>query len=393
MSKNAIRDTYFSDEGKSSFYEIVSNNLFVGMELANYDSLCRVLNIEKIPSFGKPRLRHNAAFNCFFEFYRVENTNRIRIDKIYPFNEIKEYECPTSGNFTKEEKPRERVYYLDYMMPLLQDYVAVKHRGVKTIAFTMSDIMEYLGFANNNFVRLSNSLQKMYITKDYDSTKITVYKIISSRCFSEILKKQLATLKKKNYIKSFSNEYFIERKKDGTITKATDTDLQIIIDLKEKYKECEEYHIHWNDSINNRHISYLINKELSKPDYDFTIKGMKWVIEFTDSFTPHRLSEKAYNDYKEKLNDKVLKRVINKAETEAASIYNRMNKADPNDSDSEKTLETKRAYYITQYHMIGNSLENLKQKLVTESLKCVKLELDGPHATSEEYDSMNDEIS
>ena len=391
MSKNSIKDTYFSEEGKAAFYEIVNTNLFVGMELANYDSLCRVLNISKIPPFGNTRIRHNTAWSCFFEFHRVENTNRIRIDKIYPFDQIREYECPTSNGKTKDESTRKRMYYADYIYPLLQDFCEVRCRGFRTISFTVADILEYMGFVNKKYIELNSSLQNMYMKRQYNSIDLTIHKCIQSCCYFKIFMDQINKFIKKGIISECSFRYFI-KDKDNIVRMADKTETELIRDTITKYQNDENSKIHWNSSINNRHISYLVNEELKNNKEGFTIKGSKWVITFTDDFKSEKLSDLQRHEYREKLNELSTKRVISKVEQECTYIYNRMN-----DYETEKERERKMAYYIPQYHMIG-SLDNFKASMTKRTMSYLSLEVnieEGP-TTWDDYEFVvsyyNDEM-
>lgn len=366
MSKNSIKDTYFSDEGKAAFYEIVNTNLFVGMELANYDSLCRVLNISKIPPFGNTRIRHNTAWSCFFEFHRVENTNRIRIDKIYPFDQIKEYECPTSNGKVKDESTRKRTYYADYIYPLLQDFCEVKSRGSRSISFTAADILEYMGFVNKKYIGLNSSLQNMYINKRYNSVNLTLHKCIQSCCFFKIFLDQINKFIKKGIVSDCSFTYFIEDKKN-TVRIADETETELIIKTISKYQDDKESKIHWNSSINNRHISYLVNEELKKNKEGFTIKGSKWLITFTDKFIPEKLPDHLQHEYREKLNELSTKRIISRVEQECTYIYNKMN-----DYKNEKERQQKMAYYIPEYNIFG-SLDNFKSSMTKRVMTYLSL--------------------
>lgn len=369
MSKNSIRDTYFSDEGKSAFYEIVNQNLFVGMELANYDSLCRVLNITKIPSFGKSRLRHNAAFNCFFKFHREENSNRIIIDKIYPFNKIKEYECPTSnGQIKKDSNKRE--LYIDHILPLLQDYVARYCDGKKEISFTSANILLNLGFVNNHYISLDNSIQNMYNQKKYDNKKITIHESIQSVCLSTILKKQFEILKRNGYIQNISNDYIVESKigKDNCpIHYATEEENNIINSIKDELESDESNIIHWNKSINTRHINYLINLELNTNIYNFTIKGIKWHITFTDKFIPQKLSKKEIDRHKKFINEKSQQRVSTHVRAQVSNIFKQMNSY-----GSEQEHNNLKRYYITEYKILG-TVDNIKKYMIDDAMKYIQL--------------------
>ena len=102
QTTNNIYEIYFSKHGKKEFHQIVTTNLFEGMELLNFEDLCYLLNIDPVP-FGSRRQRYKEVFSCFFEWERIKPSFRIKINKIYPLEEIKEYKSPTSNGKTKTE--------------------------------------------------------------------------------------------------------------------------------------------------------------------------------------------------------------------------------------------------------------------------------------------------
>ena len=326
----SIQELYFSHDGKNMFFETVRDNLFEGQELKNYNSLCSILCLDKPYPQGNARIRHIEAWRCFFDFDYVPDTYRIRINKIYPYDEIKEYDPPLSHNGVKKENSRQKFHFIDYIVQLLEDYSA-RNGYLYTLTFSNIELLELLGFVNENFSDLYTKVKTLCKNHEKQEDNIECfesYNIISRLLTSDIIPAQCKVMLKNNILEQERRDiYFIKKTDTNVLLKATDKQVKVINDIKNQISESKE------DRYNGTYFlsvlmsnDILTNEELKNRNFDFQVEAVKKEYVFSkDNFRPHELSDEMVEIYRHKINDYFINERLAKKEIVLPERYNIMN--------------------------------------------------------------------
>ena len=365
-STNDIRDIYFSEDGKRDFYQEVTTNLFEGMELSNFESLCRILNIENIP-FGAARTRYKKLFSCFFKYHRLDPSFHLRIDEIYNFNNIKEYESPTSNGKTKSSDHTPRFSYQKYMLPILQDYVT-KNTDPYYLTYTSMEIYPVFGFTNTSIQKLSDKVQKISIDHNYSSMMKypVIFTALKSIISSNIMLNLLKSLKKEGIINEYGKLTYIKYS-NTDIQAATQEQLIEIEHIRNTIIEkinSGEYKKPCDYTLTERMITRLTNIELKK-EHQYETCGMRYYIKFNkDKFTPRILSDVEKTELQLTLNQKLKERLKTSLTTTSNNIIKKVidvEKEIPALTD-KSLIQTKQNYIktlTTRYNIIGRNPNTL----------------------------------
>ena len=396
MTANTIKETFFSEKGKIDFYQQVSTSLSEGMILKNFEHLCNILNIESV-SNGNVRKRYQNVFSCFFEWHKIESSFRIKIDKIYPFDEIKGYESPTSHGKVKGTDYKPRFTYQDYILPLLQDY-AYSQQTPYYITYTSFDLYTILGFTNSNIQNLSNKIQELSMNHNLTSMMKypVVFTAIKKVVHYDIILDALNILKNKGYIEKYGQILYLQFE-DGTISIATEKQVlnieRIRNDIIEEYKD--ENKSYSDNTLIQRKVTRLANAKLQK-EYHYRIIGIKYYIKFNkDKFIPKSLPEDKKTQYKNILNEKSNNRLKNYLSGTVNSIIKKINKAEERQSRllSEKKKRANQKYIkeiMTRYNLIGKNSEALLNSFLKILNEYTNLQIENAENTSNygavEYD-------
>ena len=384
--KKNLNDIFQSVEDQHDFYQEVTTCLFEGMVVPSFLVLCRILNIEE-GSHGNVRTRNKERLNCFFEYSRIESSHCIKIEKIYPFDVVKEnihqYSSPTSNGKTKSSDHTPRFSYQKYMLPLLQDF-AVTELNPYYITYTSVQIYSMFGFTNKNVQKLSDIVQKISIEHDYNSKMKypVVFTALKTTIGSNIILDLLKSLKKKNIIEDYGKITYI--KYSDTDIRAASSDQLIKIEharneVIEKIKS-GEYKKPCDYTLTERFISRLANIELKK-EYQYETCGMRFFIKFNkDKFTPQLLSDVQKTEYQLILNSKLKERMLISLTKTANNIIDRVNEAEKEISDltDEKKIQAKQKYIKTlrtRYNLLGKNPDNLLKTFLTVSDQYTDIEL------------------
>ena len=325
--QDTIKELYFSPDGKNSFYEKIQDNLYEGLELKNYNSLCSLLDLEKPYPHSNAKIRHMTAWHCFFDYEYIPDTHRIRINKIYPYNEIKEYDSPISHGKPKTQK----FHFYSYFIPLLEDYSA-RNGYQYTLTLSNADLFILLGFVNElyaEFYDTMRSLCKKHEREEDNVEYFELYNIFSRLLTSEIIPKQCQALKNQKILID-RKDIFIIKKTDNYMTmKATDGQTELIHDIKNHIAQNRE------NLYNGTHPlaiatsnDTLINAELEKRGIDFRLHTTTKEYTFSkDSFHPHRLDDEIADTYRRMINEYFIENKLKKKlDNIQITSFNRLNK-------------------------------------------------------------------
>lgn len=328
---NSIKELYFSPDGKNAFYQIIQDNLYEGLELKNYNSLCAILQLEKPYPHSNAKIRHYAAWHCFFDFEFIPDTHRIRITKIYPYNEIKEYISPISNGVSKEVK--KVFHYYEYIIPLLEDYSA-RNGYQYTISMSNTELFTALGFINKSYASLYESVRTLCKVRERRIDNIetfVAYDIISGLLASNIIPAQRKVLKNRQILLEWKDVYYIKKVDKSITMKATDKQVELITKIKNEIREKKEdlYNGTYFLSVLMANDS-LINVELERRKIDFTLDSTKKEYTFSkENFKPCKLDNEIVDTYRHLINDNFLndqlKKKLDNLTIDDIGTYNTLN--------------------------------------------------------------------
>ena len=324
----SIKELYFSHDGKNSFFKTVQENLYEGMELKNYTSLCKILDITE-PFHSNAKIRHMAAWRCFFDFDYIPDTYRIRINKIYPYEGIKEYDSPLSMGVKKEDS-KKKFHFIDYVVPLLEDYSA-RNGYLYTLTFSNIELLELLGFVNNTFSDLYTKIRTMCKKGERQEDNIEYfesYNIISRLLTSDIIPAQCKVMLDNHILeKNREDVYYIKNIEKNYSIKATDKQVEVINNIKNKISDSKE-----DRYLGTYFLSVLMandiltNIELKEKNYDFQLEAIKKEYTFSkDKFRPCELNDEIIEIYKHKINEYFITERLLKKKITVPEKYNIMN--------------------------------------------------------------------
>lgn len=320
----SIKELYFSDLGKKLFYQTVQENLFEGQELKNFRNLCQVLDIEQPYPHGNTKIRHSAAWKCFFEYDLVPDTNRIRIGKIYPFDEIKEYVCPTSnGNVVStDHKPKE---YEKYITPLLEDYCADKGYS---ISLSFSQLYEILGFVNDSYYKLNDQIDKnLNQVEARNIDTLVLHSAINDVGKNEILRRYFNTIEKKRILLSTKTLYTICYKDQQYSVLASDAQVKLIEKTDEEVIEKKEDYIDTAFQTKRSRYHRVVSNSVLMEKYNFIVTGVKTEYTFSkELFHPGHITDELKNNFRQEMNTRFLNRVITKIKSKEKNFHFRIDK-------------------------------------------------------------------
>lgn len=354
--QNSIKDLYFSPDGKNSFFELVRDNLFEGQELKNFNSLCRILELDKPYPRGNVKIRHFAAWRCFFEFEYIPDTYRIRIGKIYSYDEIKDYDSPLSNGETKDPNKQKPFHYNDYIIPLLEDYSA-RNGYHYDLVFSRSELYVLLGFVNESYLDLRDrvlSLQKKNVKEQDYIELFETQRIISRLLTSETVRDQFKSMQNKNILIDVHEVYLIKHKDESIILRATEKQSDIITDIKNKIAASKEDRYNGEDPISVYMMNNILtNVELKNSNIDFELCAIKKELIFSrENFKPQILNDEMVETYRHILNDYFIKKRL-LPNLEKVNIHSRFNIINP------------------KYK--GRTAEDIKQDIIEMALSCCRI--------------------
>lgn len=330
--QNSIKDLYFSPDGKNSFFELVRDNLFEGQEFKNFNSLCRVLELDKPYPRGNAKIRHFAAWRCFFEFEYIPDTYRIRIGKINSYDEIKEYDSPFSNGETRDSNKQKPFHYNDYIIPLLENYSA-RNGYPYNLIFSRSELYVLLGFVNESYLDLRDkvlSLQKKKIKEQDNIEFFEIQRTISKLLTSETMRDQFKSMNKKNILIDIHDVYLIKHEGESVILKATNEQANMIANIKNRISDSKEDRYNGEDPISVYMMNNMLtNVELKENNIDFELCAIKKELIFSrENFKPQILNDEMVEIYRHILNDYFIeKRLI--PSLEKINIYGKFNVMNP----------------------------------------------------------------
>lgn len=325
----SIKELYFSHDGKDAFFKLVQENLYEGQELRNYTSLCKILDISE-PYHSNAKIRHMAAWRCFFDFDYVPDTYRIRINKIYDYKDIKEYISPLSHDGVKKENSKTKFHFIDYIIPLLENYSA-RNGYLYTLTFSNVELLEMLGFVNETFSDLYSKVRTLCKKGERREDNIEyfeTYDTISRLLTSDIMPAQNKVMLNRNILeKAREDVYFIKKDGKDFSLKATDKQTEIINHIKNEISDSKE-----DRCMGTYFLSVLMandmltNEELKKREFDFQLEAVKKEYIFSKkNFKPQILDDEMVEIYRHKINDYFINERLAKKEITIFNKFNIMN--------------------------------------------------------------------
>lgn len=150
---SSITKQYFNPP--QIFMEKVKTNLVEGDVFKNSKELCKKLDLSDIS--GVILKNHQAAWKSFFEYHKIEGTQKIMIDKIYenpmPYVSRAQTQKPVTEDDTEDKKE----VYQSTLRKLMLDLVPKYGR---TFTISTSNLLYELGFVNKEYTTICDKLNK-----------------------------------------------------------------------------------------------------------------------------------------------------------------------------------------------------------------------------------------